>query len=536
MTIDAELRARILRHYHADRWRVNTIAAQLGVHHSTVQGVLARAGLPAPEITSRGSIVDPYVPFIVQTLREYPTLTSSTLYAMARERGFRGSQSNFRYRVSMLRPRPVTEPYLRLRTLPGEQAQVDWAHFGVMRVGRAERPLMGFVMVLSFSRALYLRFFLDARTGSFLAGHVGAFAQFNGVPRVILYDNLKSAVLERHGAVIRFNPTLLQFAAHHRFEPRPVGVARGNEKGRVERAIRYVRDAFFAARRYADLDDLNAQARQWCLSTARERPCPQERDITVQAAFEHEQPLLLALPEDTFPIHESVAVSVHKTPYVRFDLNDYSVPHTFVRRELTVLAEVDRIRIVDGAQLVASYARSYERGALIETPEHVAALLEHKRSAQGHGLTESLVRAVPRIRQFLTQAGARGHSIGWTAEALRDLIAQYGIEPVRLAVDEALERGVPHQNAVRFALERMRRAQGRPVPNVVRLPEHLQQRDVLVVPHPLDAYDQLTPKACTIDPIPTDPIPTDHEEHDHGQHDNGDTDGADSAGRNEPGA
>jgi hypothetical protein len=112
---------------------------------------------------------------------------------MVRARGYRGSASQFRHRVALLRPRRVAEAYLRLRTLPGEQAQVDWAHFGHLVIGRARRPLMAFVMVLSYSRAIYLRFFLNARMASFLAGHTGAFAAFGGVARVLLYDNLKSA-------------------------------------------------------------------------------------------------------------------------------------------------------------------------------------------------------------------------------------------------------------------------------------------------------------------------------------------------------
>lgn len=123
---------------------------------------------------------------------------------------------------------------------------------------------MAFVMVLSYSRRIFLRFSLDARTDSFLRGHVEAFCAFNGSSRVVLYDNLKSAMLERQGEAIRFNPALLGFAAHYRYEPRPVAVARGNEKGRVERAIRYVRDSFFAALAFSGLDDLNAQARLWC--------------------------------------------------------------------------------------------------------------------------------------------------------------------------------------------------------------------------------------------------------------------------------
>ncbi len=116
------------------------------------------------------------------------------------------------------------------------------------------------------------------------------------MPRELWYDNLKSVVLERHGDAIRFNPRFLDFAGHYRFLPKPVAVARGNEKGRVERAIRYVRDNFFAARTWRDIDDLNAQARAWCDGIAADRPWPDDRSLTVREAFERERGSLLALP------------------------------------------------------------------------------------------------------------------------------------------------------------------------------------------------------------------------------------------------
>src|SRR5271170_4579711 len=252
VTIPPDIEAQILRYYHAERWRVGTIAKQLRVHRDTVARVLAQAGLPRIERLRRPSKIDPYLPFIHETLAKFPTLRAS-LHAMVQERGYRGGQSQFRHIIACHRPRPSAEAYLRLRTLPGEQAQVDWGHFGHVVIGRARRPLMAFVAVLSFSRQIFLRFFLDARMESFLRGHLGAFAVWNAVPRVILYDNLRSAVLERRGDAIRFNPTLLDFAGHYRYEPRPVAVARGNEKGRVERAVRYVRDGFFAGREFTDV-------------------------------------------------------------------------------------------------------------------------------------------------------------------------------------------------------------------------------------------------------------------------------------------
>ncbi|MBK6294080.1 MAG: IS21 family transposase [Rhodoferax sp.] len=227
--------------------------------------------------------------FITETLSKYPSLRASRLHVMLQERGYTGSSSHFRHLLASLRPRREPEAYLRLRTLPGEQAQVDWAHFGHRRIGRAERPLMAFVMTLSYSRRIFLHFSLNARMDSFLGGHVLAFEAWGGVPRVILSDNLKSAVLERMGEAIRFNPQYLAFCAHYRFEPRPVALARGNEKGRVERSIRYIRDNFFAARVFADVDDLNTQAKIWCEAAASDRPWPEGAQLTVGAAFDNER-------------------------------------------------------------------------------------------------------------------------------------------------------------------------------------------------------------------------------------------------------
>jgi hypothetical protein len=259
---------------------------------------------------------------------------------------------------------------------------VDWGHFGHLTIGRARRPLMAFVLVLSYSRRIFLRFFLDARLENFLRGHAEAFAAWNGVPRVLLYDNLKSAVLERRGDAIRFHPTLIDFAKHHRFEPRPVAVGRGNEKGRVERAIRYVRDNFFAGpiaalledrfagRSIADAETLNAQADEWCRGIAADRRCPGQDATSVREAFAEEAPRLLPLPDNPYPLIEQVAVKAGKTPYIRFDLNDYSIPHTHVRRSLTVFADPREVRIADAGQVLARHPRSYDKGQQIEDEAH----------------------------------------------------------------------------------------------------------------------------------------------------------------------
>jgi transposase/phosphoglycolate phosphatase-like HAD superfamily hydrolase len=493
MAIAPELRAQILRLYQVERWRVGTIACQLHLHRDTVQRVLAQSCVMRTELPPRFSRADAYLPFLRETLAKFPTLTASRLHAMVCERGYIGGADYFRHIVARHRPRPVAEAYLRLRTLPGEQAQVDWAHCGHLMIGRAKRPLMAFVMVLSFSRRIFLRFSLNARMDSFQRGHVLAMAAWGGVPRVVLSDNLKSAVLERVGNAIRFHPEMLAFAAHYHYEPRPVAVARGNEKGRVEKSIRYIRDAFLAARTFKDLDDLNAQALLWCESEAASRRWPQDDRLTVLQAFVQEQASLMALPEHAWDLGERVLVKVGKTPYVRFDLNDYSIPHTHVRRTLTVMADPEYVRVLDGADILTTHLRSYDRRAQIEQESHIQALVDRKRGARQHRATDRLTQAAPEVAELLQRAAARGHNLGSITAELSRLLDRYGTQPLQAAVIEALSRDVPHPNAVRLALESARERLAQLPPVATQLSERARSLDVTVRHHGLDTYDALRP-------------------------------------------
>jgi transposase len=502
LSIDPERDTKILRYHLAEHWGVHTIAAQLGIHHSTVDRVLSQAGMPKAERARQASIVDPYIPFILDTLAQYPRLTAARLYAMVVERGFRGGPSHFRAHIAQLRPRKPAEAYLRLRTLPGEQAQVDWGHFGSIQIGRAKRPLMAFVMVLSWSRQIFLRFYLNQRMESFLRGHVAAFETWGALPRVLLYDNLKSAVLERRGDAIRFHPTLLALAAHYHFEPRPVAVARGNEKGRVERAIRYIRESFFAGRQWVDMADLNAQADAWCGGHSANRPCPEDPRMTVREAFVLEQPQLLALPDNPFETDERVAVNIGKTPYARFDLNDYSVPHTRVRRTVTVLASLTRVRVLDGGDVIAEHRRSDDKGEQIEHPAHLAALLQTKRAARHHRGQDRLAHAAPSSRDLLQQAAARGNPLSRVTAQLVQLLDDYGAAELEYAIAEALASGVPHPNAVRQVIERRREQRDQPPPLTLTLPANDRARNIVVRPASLARYDPLDD--TTDEPEPTD--------------------------------
>lgn len=503
MRISDQQRADILRYHFVEKWRVGTIAAQLGIHHTSVERIISQAGMPKVERARGSSIIDPYLPFIKATLEQFPTLTAARLYQMVQARGYPGGPSHFRQWIAQLRPRKTPEAYLRLANFPGEQAQMDWGHFGHWQIGRAKRPLMAFVMVLSHSRMIHLQFYLNAQMPSFLDGHVQAFAAL-GIPKVVLYDNLKSAVLQRQGKAIDFNPQLLALAAHYRFEPRPVGVRRGNEKGRVERAIRYVRDNFYAGRTFRDLYDINEQARHWCTEVATKRRCQSEPDITVGEAFEQEREALRA-PLAPFDSDDAIVAHVGKTPYLRYDLNDYSVPHEYVQRTLSVRASPDEVRIYDDRQLLATHSRHYGKSEQIEDPQHIEALRQHKDQSRQHRTQQRLYRQVPDSERFLQIAVERGQSLTRSVRDLNTWLDQYGAEQLQLALQKTMDQSCYHTQGVLQTLEQQREQRRRPAPLAIPLPDKALDHPPVTAPS-LRRYDQLyetrvqdTSAATTID-------------------------------------
>lgn len=487
--IDQELVAKIRRYYFAEHWKVGTIAAELSLHHATVHDALfADRSKPS---TERPSPVDPYLDFIRETLEAHPRLLATRIFEMVKGRGYAGSLKQLRRKVARIRPKRK-EPFLRLRVFSGEQAQVDWAHFGKVVVGRAKRLLSCFVMTLSYSRALFLEFFYDQSQENFLRGHVRAFADFGGVPRVILYDNLRSAVLERRGDAIRFHPRLIELSAHYHFQPRPCAVRRGNEKGRVERAIRYVRESFFAARRFTSIEDLNRQARQWRDSIAHTRPWPDDDHKTVGEAFAEETGRLLPLPMHAFDTDLVIPAFSERTIYVSFDGNHYSIPPRCVGRSLGLVASDITIRIFEGTSEVARHERSYDRGQWIEDRAHTDALLKEKRKAKGSVTQSRLSQAVPESEAFLEAALSRGESVAAQTAQLTLLLDDYGEKELRAAITEALERRTPHATSVAYLLQRRRRQKQLPRALPVDLTRRPDLADLHVTPHEGITYDELT--------------------------------------------
>lgn len=488
--ISTELRAEIRRLFFAEHWKIGTIAAALALHTDTVRGAIETHRFNSARAASmRRTLTDPYLDFIQQTLAQYPRLRSTRIYEMVRARGYAGSLVQLRRVIHCLRP-AKEEAFFRLTTLPGEQAQADWAHFGQVRIGQASRKLSCFVITLSYSRALWVEFFFDQSIENLLLGCIHAFTDWGGAPRTILFDNLRSVVAERYGDAIHFHPRLLELCAHYHFDARPCRPARGNEKGRVERAIQYVRHSFFAARSWDGLADLNRQALVWRDEIAHQRRWPADDSITVTDAFAQEQTRLLALPVHAFSTDLVRPIRSDKTIYVRFDLNDYSIPPAFVRKQLTLAANPQWVRLLDGATEIARHRRSYDRHQRIEDPAHLAALAEEKRKAFGSTAAARLAAAVPCISDFLSAAFERGESPARLTKQLLDMMSDYGAAELQAAVSEALARQTPRAASVAFLLQQHRRKAARQI-LPVDLSRHPHLANLSVPTQQLEVYDEL---------------------------------------------
>src|SRR6266699_6168005 len=483
--IQPETHVEIRRYFYAEHWKIGTIARQLGIHPDAVRHAIESDRFHRGPVLGP-SITDPYMDFVRQILDQHPRLRATRIYQMIRERGYTGSVVQLRRAVARLRP-PAREPFLRLHTFPADQAQADWAHFGQVAVGRARRMLSCFVITLSYSRALYLEFFFDQTTENFLRGHVHAFEYWHGQPRVILYDNLKSAVLERRGNQIQFHPRLIELSALYHFAPRPCQVRAGNQKGRVERAIRYVRDSFWAGRAFTTLEELNRQALLWRAQVAHQRRWPGGDHRTVSDVFAEEQPRLLACPLHPFPTDRIEAVHSRKTIYVRFDLNDYSIPPQGVGPQLTLVASDITVRILDGSFEIARHARTYDRHQLVLDPAHQEAVLKIKRKAFHSTPGGRLELAVPESKTLLDLAFAQGESTGTQTAQLTKLLEEHGAAALRRAITEALERNTPRASSVAFLLRR----QPRSTPLSLDLSHHPQAQSLDIRPHDLETYDEL---------------------------------------------
>jgi len=325
--------------YFRDHLNIFAIHKRTGRHHATIKRILLSSGedVSDKDITTSKKghyekLFEENRAFIKYKLEEYPELRCPRLSQILAERDVHIPVHQLRILTKQLRPAKRPRAYLKVKLFAGEQAQVDWTSCGKMSIEGYERKLSLFVMVLSYSRAIFARFYFNQGIDAVLSGHVNAFRYFGGSPRRILYDNMKTAVIERYGGAIRFNGDLLRLAAKYCFTPEACTPYCAWEKGRVERLIRYIRENFLTAQKFRSLSDANDKITDWLNNTANQRIWTEDRSRSVWDVWHKEElKTLQKFTEDGHVPYQRKSAFVQKTPYVRFDLNNYSVPHRYVK-------------------------------------------------------------------------------------------------------------------------------------------------------------------------------------------------------------
>ena len=495
MTIDEAREAEIRRLHFAEHWKVGTIAAQLGEHHEVVERVLGLGkgalSRPAVLVTNAADKVPlplrGYEGFVTETLEQYPRLRATRLHDMLVERGYEGSMRTVRRHVQRVRPTPKNEVFLRVESLIAEQAQVDWGYVSKLHFAGGTRQLWVFVMVLAYSRALWAELVIDLTAASLRRSLLRACLYFGGATRQWLFDNPKIVVLERHGDAVRFHPDLLALASQLCVAPRLCGVRKPQQKGKVERAIRFLRDRFFAARTIRDVERGNAELRTFLDQIANVRPHPRWPSRRVDEVLREERTRLLALPDPLPSMELLEPVPVDKTAFVHFDKNRYSVPSVHADTTRMLVADDTSVKVYDGQEVVAEHVRCWGRNQPIEAPVHRAALLEQKRAAREAKGGDRLGAAIPGFEILQARWVEAGRNVGFmTAKALH-LLDLYGVEILGAAAREAIARGTHDPGALAVLCEERRRAADTPVPLDINLGAHVPDREV--IPHDLESYD-----------------------------------------------
>lgn len=514
--IVAEMRRLVL----AEHWRIGTVARRFGVHHSVVRRAVC-GGAIEKQCEAAPSVLDPFKDYIVERLEKYPELTATRLLLELKERGYPQGIATLRRYVAKVRGPRKRKAYLRVEFEPGEQAQVDWGSFGYLRIGSTQRPLSVFVMVLSWSRALYLDFFLDQRMESFCLAHRRAFEFYQGVPKKILYDNLKSVVLHHVGSTVQFNPTFLAFAGHYLFEPTAAPVRYPEYKGIAEAIIKYIRHAFFYGRSFGSLDDLRAQSARWRDEVANLRLHAATRERPAERLL-IERARLRSLPQHPPDTDLVVPVIVSKEARVRLDTNTYSVPPGFVGKSVFVRADDQTVRVVADGVEIARHARCWDRRRAIEDPEHLEKLLERRPSGRPPKRRNRIASLSPECRVYLQQVARRRIDLDSEVRKLIRLVERYGEADVALGIARALGARTFGARYVRAFIDQARFARGLGEPPEPIVTGNPTADDLEVEPHSLETYDALF-KA----PVSTEPIQKKRDDEPDGQDPSG---GAEPAG------
>ena len=455
--LSVEIQAEIMTQYFTEKRSVRSIARELEVSRRTVRRIVERRSIVQERVTGpRASIVDPFKDEIKRILDKEPNCAAKAIFDRARSLGYSGGITALQQYVRKVRQVPVKsrEAFLRLTFEPGEAAQVDWGEFG--DVFDDGIKIHCFAMVLCHSRYLHIEFTRSEKFEDFIRGHENAFLHFGGAPRECWYDNLASAVTERHGSLIRFNSRFMAYMGHHGIRPHACNVARGNEKGRVEGLIKYIRMNFWAGRTFKDFEDLVDQAFDWRDNIANKREHRSTHRI-VKLHFENdEKAFLLKTNPNLYDTDEIFSKSVPPDFHIVHETNRYSVPWTLVGMTVTVRVSHVGMRFYYNEKQVASHARSYKKNQVFTIPDHQKGLLERKPGTSRETWQLAAVKNIgPLMLQYIDLIRSGHRSLRSELSRILALSTVYGDAAVHDACGALLKAGVVGVEALEVTLKRL---------------------------------------------------------------------------------
>ena len=483
---------------------VRAIARQLRMARKTVRQILGRS-LPRskPVVAPRGSLLDPYDKAIHSILDSVPDIRAPAMLERLRPLGYMGGVTILRARLHRLRERAPREAFLTLHFEPGSAMQVDWADFGFALPG-IPRRVSAFVAALCYSRYLYVEFTLSQSFGSLVRCMERCLRFYGGTTEIDIFDNMKTVVRSHTPAATVFNPGFLEYARARGFAVRACNVGRGNEKGRVERPIGFLRTRFWPGRRFRDLLDLNVQATRWRDDFANKRIHEVTGRVPALVYQHDEKPKLKPLPETPFNTDDVLGTGVNKMCRVPFDRNRYSVPWRLVSQQVIVRADDERVAVFLERKCVALHPRCWNVGQDVPDPSHEHGLLDRKPRARAGSLPPALSGLGQVGGEYFQLLSAGSRSIQREIVRLTLLVELFGEGAVTSAATEVMSTGHVGAEYVEYVLRHKRGLAPHAAP--LRLGNDVLDAISLREPD-LSIYDQLVSPPVTRDPgpVPRDP-------------------------------
>jgi len=476
---------------------ITQISRETGVSRKTVRRLLREEKQKNKIYKSK---LDPYRDEIKNILSEKPAISNVLILERLKEVGYTGQRTILGDYLLLLRGKRQHEAYLNIETLPGREAQADWACCGEISCGVFKRKLYMFCMVLSYSRYLYIEFTVSMNMSSFLCCHINAFNYFGAIPQNILYDNLKSVVKSRYGKNITYNGQFLDFAAWYGFNPKACNIRAGNEKGKVERAIQYVKNNFISGYQYdypdksGSFEHIKSQSMIWLNKTANQREHSVSRKIPYDCFLSEEKEHLLPLAGRSYDYAEIEAKTVSKDCLVKFETNRYSVPSEYAGQIITIKAYTRIIKFYlpvrqagkISSDEIARHNRCYDKHCVIKNPDHYKELLNQKRKARQNSQREIFIALCPEAKQYLEGLNRELSNLDFHVEKILLLAEIYGKTATAGAIARANEYKAYGWEFIKNILLRSG------TPNPAGLTNLLQRKELLEIEieaHDLSSYD-----------------------------------------------